>query len=152
MSIIGDVLGLIFGHDPIGTVAKSLSDAYVAQKNSQTEQERIRWQAEIDRLHALLGDLNSARSFASTMPPAMMRLAIMIAFPFALHVLMVGLGTCFRPWIVNGWFDGLLHVPPFPAPFDTQEANIIAYFFGATAVASLGSSAVNAVARAVSRK
>lgn len=64
-------------------------------------------------------------------------MTFLIAFPFVVHVNLVGLDTNF--------LSGTLRVPKFPAPFDEWEGAILLSFFGVAAGVGLGKAAIGAV-------
>jgi hypothetical protein len=132
----------------IGSIAKQLISAYAQKADAKTEQERIAAQERVDSLNALLKDMQDARVSMRSLPWWMAVLGFMIGFPFALHVFLVGLGTCFQPLIAGGVFDWMLRIPKFPAPLDNSELGIIGFFFGSAAV--LGGA--QAIASAITRR
>lgn len=141
----GGVLSKLFG---------ALNDAYKTKVNAKTEEEKIAAQEHVDTLKAQielernrLADVANARAAAAIYPTWMAVLGFMIGFPFALHLLLVGLGTSFAPLIIVGWFDWMLHIPKLPPPLDQSELEIIAFFFGGM----VGVSIAGAIAKRVSK-
>lgn len=136
------------GGETLSSITSALGKAYSDKLSAKTETDKIQAQANIDRLHAVLDDMNNARAAAKNYPWWMALLAFMIGFPFALHLFCVGLATTFQPLIVGGLFDWTLHIPKLPPPLDTSEVGIIAFFFGYAAV----STGLGAVAGAISQR
>jgi len=142
-----------FGGGPLASIINGINTAEKQALEAKTVEERIASQERADRLRALLADTVNARASAATLPWWMAVIAFFIGMPFAIHVSLIGIGTWWvapRDWSTDcrcyvdgtGWLEWTRHIPPFPAPFDLQEANVIGYFFGFGAVAVLGGAAV----------
>lgn len=106
-----------------GGFASSLTKAYQAKLNSNSEIERVR--AEV-----VLKDIESkmdARRQATEIRMAtsgfweMRLITFLIAGCFTLHLVLVALDTCFQ----FGW-----RIPAFPKPFDEWQGTILLSFFG----------------------
>lgn len=136
-----------FGGGPLSKALDALNKAYSDKLNATTERDKIAAQERIDRLHTLAEDTANARASAKGLPGWMAVIGFMIGFPFALHILMVGVGTTFQPLLVGGWFDWMLRIPKWPAPLDQSELGIIAFFFGAAAVIGGSGAIANAIAK-----
>lgn len=134
-----------FGGGPLSKIVDALGKAYSDKLSATTEHEQIAAQANIEQLQALLADQQNARAAAKSLPTWMAVLGWMIGFPFALHILLVGIGTSFAPLLGDSW---LLRIPKWPAPLDTSELGIIGFFFGSAAVIG----GANAIAGAIARR
>jgi hypothetical protein len=124
--ILSFLLSLFTGS---GGITGSIEKAYEANLNSKTEEERI---ASTNLLNALLQQ--QTIRLATAGQPLQKWLAFIFAAPFALHVLLIGIGTCIAAplgWPVLAW---TLHVPPFPAPYEGVELGIIGFFYGYAAI------------------
>lgn len=157
------ILSLIlswFGGGPLGAIIKGLNQAHSDSLNAKTveektaSQERIAFfQNELAEEKARLADVADARQSAKTLPWWMAVIAALIGLPFGIHVALIGIGTW---WVspgdydplshtfVNGtgWLEWTRHIPPFPVPFDTQEMNVIGFFFGFGAAAMVAGAGV----------
>lgn len=110
-----------------GGLADKLLDAYKAKLSADSD---VNNAIADERLAIIRADVESQRNarairLATAGFLEMRILTVVFAAPFALHVAMVGLDTCFR----LGW-----HVAKFPAPFDEWEGAIVLSFFGVTVV------------------
>ena len=94
-----------------------LATIYTTKKNSALESERI----EADKAKAQLDAILTVR-LATAGFWEMRLLTFMIAFPFALHALLVGIDTSFN---FIDW-----RIPAYPAPFHEWEGTILLSFFG----------------------
>lgn len=137
-----------FGGGPLKTVADALNKAYGDKLNATTEHDKVAADERIRTLEAALADVADARAGAANLPGELRLLMFMIGFPFALHVFLIGAGTNFQPMIADTFLGTwLLNVPPMPAPFDSTEAQVIGFFYGAVAVIGTGRAIAGAIAR-----
>jgi hypothetical protein len=147
-AILAFLLKLLGGSGgAIATIATQLRQAQADKLNAKSEQEKVAAQERVDTLTLLLKDQQDARAAARSLPWWMAVLGFMIGFPFALHVFLVGLGTCFQPLIIGGVFDWMLRIPKFPAPLDSSELGIIGFFFGSAAVLGGAQAIAGAIAK-----
>lgn len=139
-AIFAFVLSLI---SPVSKLLGKIEDARIAEINAVTERQRIAAQNQQAMLAAILQVRLATASFGE-----MRVLTFMIAFPMALHVFLIGIGTCIAAPTGWGWLAWSLHIPPFPAPFVEWEGIIILSFFGVQG----GVKGVSAIAAAIASK
>lgn len=136
-----------FAGGPLKTILGELRQARLDQMNAKGEEDRLAAKERVDTLTLVLADVQGARVAVAGLPTWMAVLGFMIGFPFALHVMMIGLATTFQPLIVDGWFGWTLRIPKLPAPLDVSEVGVIAFFFGAAAVIGGAGSIAGAIAK-----
>lgn len=126
-----NILSLL-GIDPLGKLIDGLNKAYTDHLNSTTEQEKTQSQERITFFQTAINDLKDARANSRILPWWLAVPMAMIAWPVGIHVLEIGMGSNLAPMIKGTWVgDWLLHIPPWPSPFDQIEGQVTAYFFGA---------------------
>lgn len=155
------------GGGPLNSIIKEIGQLQVAKLNSATDLEKAHIQERIDSLQVQLDqhradllDRQNARENVSALPWWGAVLFVMIGLPFAIHVVLIGIGT----WWVSpgnwsdacrcyeagtGWLEWTRHIPPFPAPFDQRETDVIAFFYGAVAAVGIGRAVVKTVGQVV---
>jgi hypothetical protein len=170
---MGGLLGIFlswFGAGPLGKIIDGINTANRDALNAKTLEEKIAANERGDRLRAQYADIANARSNVSTLPWWAATIFVMLAFPFAVHAMLIGIGTFWvapgdwNPTCVNdlsvragcyvdghGWLEWTRHIPPFPKPFDTREADVFNFFFGASVGLGVAGAAVK-VASILKRK
>ncbi len=136
-----------------GGIAGQIEKAAEAAINGKTEQERTAAQERVSTLQAQLAaqmqreaDAKAIR-LATAGQPEMRVLAFLIGGTFALHVVLIGVGTCLAAPLGWPWLNWTLHIPPFPEPFQTAEIGMIGFFFGYAAVTHSASAIAGAIVK-----
>lgn len=106
-----------------GGLADALTAAYKAKVNSNTEADRIRAGVIEKDIEARIDARRQATEIrlATAGFWEMRLLTFVIAAPFALHALLVGLDTSFG----FGW-----RIAAYPEPFQSYEGTVLLSFFG----------------------
>lgn len=120
------ILALVTGS---GGLVGSLERAYEARLKAANDTERLRLDEKIRYLEA-----QTKIRLATAGQPEMRLLAFLFGFPFALHVFLIGVGTCVAAPTGWAWLGWALKIPPFPPPYNQIEMSIIGFFFGYAAV------------------
>lgn len=97
----------------------TLFDIYNRFKDSKDKGEQAQAQWARQQLDAMMENRRLTAGFME-----MRVLTFFIAFPFVLHLNLVGLDTCFK----LGWA-----IPKYPTPFNEWEGTILLSFFGVAA-------------------
>jgi hypothetical protein len=150
MKIFQWLFGLIFGNNPLQTIADALTKAHSDSINGATEQERIAAGERTAALAQSLADLQKAREAAKSMPWWLAVPMGIIAFTGAIHVSAIFIGTTFAPLLAadSGLGFWLLHIPAPPGDYAKYEAEIVVFFFGGAVILA----GVKAVTNAFGRK
>jgi hypothetical protein len=106
----------------LGQITGPLLEAYKVKVNSTDEAAKLAAQDTIDARKAAVQVRMATAGYWE-----MRLLTVIIAAPFALHVWLVGLDTCFG----FHW-----RIAAFPAPFDQWEGAILLSFFGVSVIGS----------------
>lgn len=137
-----------FGGGPLQTIADALTKAHADSLNAKTVSEKTAADERVATLTQAMADVANARTAASGQPWWMQLIAFMIGMPFALHILLIGVGTDIAAPLGWTWLEWTRHVPPFPDPYNTAELGIIGFFFGYASI----SGGLGAVAGAITRR
>jgi len=130
-----------YGGGPLASILKEVGQYEALKLKAMTEVDKAKIQERIAALHvqadlerARLADLQQARQNVSNLPWWAATMMVMIGMPFAIHVVLIGVGTWWvaprdwdpatRAYDGAGWLEWTRHIPPFPPPFDTQMGSV----------------------------
>lgn len=122
MPILSSIVGWLVGTG-IDKLTGSLLKWYEIKANATTESEKIAAGVEIERLEKLI-EINKGANEIRQQTAGYWEqrvIAFMFAFPFAFHIVVVGLDTIFK----FGWA-----IDKFPAPMDQWQGLIALSYFG----------------------
>lgn len=122
---MGNLIGLFFNFISGGLVDKIFSflgDREKRKYDAMNDQQKLEYEDKKDARATALAVRDATATFWE-----MRLITFLIAFIFTLHVVLVGLDTCFT----FGW-----RIPKWPAPMDDWEAAIILSFFGVSVIGS----------------
>lgn len=133
-----------------GGVADRLERAFDRYLTAQNDHEKLVHEQRIEALKGLAeSEARATQLRLATAGQWEQRfLAFALGAPFALHVVLIGIGTCIAAPLGVAWLEWTLHVPPFPSPFDDAEIGVIGFFFGYATVGR----GVSAIAAAIARR
>lgn len=135
------------GGGTIGKVVDAIAKARVDLANTKVEEEKVVLQNQLETLHSTLADLQDARKSTANQPWWMATMACMFGFPFAVHVVLIGIGTNFAAPLGWEWLQWTLHIPPWPKPYAEAELGIIQFFYGYAAVSTSVAHIANAIVK-----
>lgn len=136
MKIFQWLFGLIFGNNPLQTVADALTKAHSDSLNAKTVSEKTAADERVATLTLALADVAKARDASKTMPWWLAFPMGSVAFFGALHVCAVFAGSTFAPMLdrTSGLGAWLLNIPAPPGDYAKYEAEIIVFFFGGAVI------------------